>query len=139
MARGFLRINPHLVLPESEIDERFSPSGGPGGQHANRAHSRVDLRFNIAESESLTDEQRLLLTRRFGGDVRATAEDSRSQRQNREVARERLSAKIRQGLQTTKRRKPTRPSRGSSERRLTNKRERAEIKQARRKPTIGDD
>lgn len=139
MARGDLRINAQLIVPASEIEERFSPAGGPGGQHANRAHTRVELRFDIGESETLTDQQRARLIRRFGGDVRVVADERRSQMRNREVARERLASKLRDGLHVAKRRRPTRPSRGASERRLAEKRERSEVKRFRQRPSGKDD
>jgi ribosome-associated protein len=121
------------LIPESEIDERFDTSGGPGGQHANKSETAVTLRLDIAAS-SLPDEIKERLGRRLGQMVEVTASDTRSQWQNREIARERLIERIERALVQPKPRKKTKPSQGSKERRLAEKKARGETKQGRRPP-----
>ena len=133
-----LPVGRGLVLPAAEIEERFTTSGGPGGQHANRARTRVELRFDIAASEVLSEHQRRLLSDRFGGEVRVVVDDERSQLRNRTIARERLAARLRSALVPPRPRRATRPTRGSKVRRLQAKRQRGEVKRARRRPS-GDD
>ncbi len=133
-----LAVGRGLVVPAAEIEERFTTSGGPGGQHANRARTRVELRFDIAASEALTDHQRRLLSERFGDEVKVVVDDERSQLRNRTIARERLAARLRSALVPPRPRRPTRPTRGSKVRRLEAKRQRSEVKRARRRPS-GDD
>jgi ribosome-associated protein len=120
-------------IPESELDERFETSGGPGGQHANRAETSVTLRFAVGHS-SLPDEIRERLSRRLGPIVEVTASDTRSQWRNREIARERLVDLLEKGLVERKPRKKTKPSRRARERRLAEKKARAELKKSRRPP-----
>ena len=133
-----LAVGRGLVVPAAEIEERFTTSGGPGGQHANRARTRVELRFDIAASEALSDHQRRLLSERFGDEVKVVVDDERSQLRNRTIARERLAARLRSALVPPRPRRPTRPTRGSKVRRLDAKRQRSEVKRARRRPS-GDD
>jgi len=120
-------------IPESELEERFDTSGGPGGQHANRNETVVTLRFNIAGS-SLPAELQDKLIRRLGPRVETTAADTRSQWRNREVARERLVAKLEAALTEPKPRKKTKPSARAREQRLTEKKARSEVKKTRRQP-----
>ena len=134
MAVDDLPVRPGLVIPGVEIDERFSTSGGPGGQHANRSQTRVELRFDIAGSPTLTDHQRDRLLAALGDEVRVVVDDERSQLRNRTIARERLAGRLRNALAPTKVRRPTRATRGSQLRRLDSKRRRSETKQTRRKP-----
>ncbi len=129
-----LPVRAGLVIPASEIDERFSTSGGPGGQHANKAHTRVELRFDIAGSPSLTDLQRERLVERLGDDVRVVVDDERSQLRNRTIARERLAGRLRNALVPIRTRRPTRPTKGSRRRRLEAKRQRGETKRSRQRP-----
>ncbi len=129
-----LPVRAGLVIPAAEIDERFSTSGGPGGQHANKAATRVELRFDIAGSPTLSDHQRHRLVERFGDEVRVVVDDERSQLRNRGIARERLAGRLRNALAPVRARRPTRPTKGSQTRRLRAKRQRGEIKQARRRP-----
>jgi ribosome-associated protein len=129
-----LPVRPGLVIPGVEIDERFSTSGGPGGQHANRSQTRVELRFDVAGSPSLSEHQRERLLAALGDEVRVVVDDERSQLRNRTIARERLAGRLRNALAPTKVRRPTRATRGSQVRRLESKRRRGETKQARRRP-----
>jgi ribosome-associated protein len=122
-------------IPESELDERFETSGGPGGQHANRAETSVSLRFEVGAS-SLPDEIRERLSRRLGPIVEVTASDTRSQWRNREIARDRLVDLLEKGLVERKPRKKTKPSRQARERRLADKKARAGLKKSRRPPDV---
>lgn len=130
-----LRVSRSLVLPIGELEIRASTSGGPGGQHANRSHTRVEVRFDIRASESLGPRQRSRLLERLGPTVRVVASDERSQLRNRELALERLSAKLAAALRMERPRRPTRPTSGSVQRRLEAKRMRARRKADRRTPT----
>ena len=113
---------------------RASRSSGPGGQHANVTASRVEAVFEIAESAALTDEQKRRLAARYGERVTAVAQDTRGQARNRELALERLREKLAAGLAVPRKRRPTRPSRAATERRLEAKRQRAQRKRTRRPP-----
>jgi ribosome-associated protein len=121
-------------VPPDELEWRFSGSGGPGGQHANTANTRVELRFDIAGSPSLGPRQRERLIERLGPVVRVVASDERSQLRNRELALRRLEERITEALRIERPRRPTRPTAGSRERRLQSKRVQSERKRARRPP-----
>jgi ribosome-associated protein len=129
---GTVRVTPSLSLPLAELQFRFSPSGGPGGQHANKVNTRVELRFDVAGSPSLGPRQRARLLDRLGPEVRVVADDERSQVRNRQLAVERFRVRVADALHIEKPRRPTRPSRGAKERRLTAKRHLSERKRARR-------
>ncbi|HUY65803.1 MAG TPA: alternative ribosome rescue aminoacyl-tRNA hydrolase ArfB [Acidimicrobiales bacterium] len=134
---GTVRISASLAIPLSELQFRFSPSGGPGGQHANKVNTRVELRFDVARSPSLGPRQRARLIDRLGPEVRLVADDERSQLRNRQLAVQRFRARVADALRIEKPRRPTRPSRGAKERRLTAKRRVSERKRARR-PDLDD-
>lgn len=121
-----------MELPQDEVVVRVSRSGGPGGQHANTSETRVELAWDVAASAAPNEAQRALLLERLGPVVRAVAEDSRSQARNREIAFERLSAKVAAALVVARSRRPTRASRGSVERRLAAKRRTGQRKRSRR-------
>jgi ribosome-associated protein len=129
-----LRVSPSLVIPQRELRWTFSRSGGPGGQHANTADTRVEVRFDIAGSSSLTDRQRELLLRRYGPELRVAASEERSQLRNRDVAARRLAERLASGLWVARPRRPTRPGRGAVERRLSDKKRQSERKRQRRRP-----
>ena len=129
-----LPVDGRLVIPAAELSERFLPSGGPGGQHANKASTRVELRFDVAASGVLSPAQRRRLRERIGDDVRVVVDDERSQARNRAIARERLAGRIRYALVVETRRRATRPTRGSQRRRLESKKQRSELKKQRRRP-----
>ncbi len=122
------------VVPADELDWRFSGSGGPGGQHANTANTRVELRFDIVASTRLGPRQRERLLERLGPVVRVVASDERSQLRNREIALRRLEERIADALHVERTRRPTRPTKASTERRLEGKRLRAVRKRERRPP-----
>jgi ribosome-associated protein len=135
-----LRIGAGLVIPAGELDERFSTSGGPGGQHANRAATKVTLSFDVAASPSLDERQKARLLDRLGsrlsdGVLSVSSEASRSQWRNRHLARARMVEMISAGLRPDPApRKPTRPTRASRRRRLEAKRARGRLKRLRRRP-----
>ena len=132
----FLHIRPGLALPLSEIELRTSRSSGPGGQHANVTASRVEASFDVAASPTLTVEQRARIASKLGPRVTASAQDTRSQHRNRELALERLASRLAHALEVRRPRTKTRPTRASQKRRVEGKKRRGEIKRARRKPGL---
>jgi ribosome-associated protein len=134
-----LRVHAALTIPMSEITWRATTSGGPGGQHANRTLSRVEVQFVVTSSSSLGPRQRARLLSRYGPVVRAAASESRSQSRNRQAALERLAQKLEEGLRVDPTRRPTRPTKGSQIRRVEAKRRRSETKRHRRSPDEHDD
>jgi ribosome-associated protein len=127
-----LAVTPSLRIPLSELHFRFAPSGGPGGQRANKVSTRVEVRFDVVGSPSLGSRQRARLKERFGPEIRVVADDERSQSRNRALAVERLRQRMADALRVVPPRRPTRPSRSANERRLAAKRRTAERKQNRR-------
>ena len=128
-----------VAIPLAEIDVRTSRSSGPGGQHANVTASRVEAVFDVETSTALADAQKRRLRERIGGRVSASAQDTRSQARNRELALERLRERLADGLAVRRPRRPTRPGRASRERRLEGKRRRSQAKRARRRPVPEDE
>jgi ribosome-associated protein len=131
-----MRIARGVDIPLEEIELRASRSSGPGGQHANVTASRVEALFDVEASASLDDAQRSRLLERLGPVVTAVAQDTRGQARNRELALERLAAKIAAGLRVRRKRRPTRPTRASRKRRLEQKRQTGEKKRRRRRPPL---
>ena len=129
-----LRVNEQLAIPLAEVTVRASRSSGPGGQHANVTASRVEASFDVLSSPSLSETQRQRLLARVGPRLVAIAQDERSQARNRELALARLSERLAQALAVRKRRRPTRPTAASRERRLQAKRRGTERKRERRPP-----
>jgi ribosome-associated protein len=129
-----LHVRSDLALPLSEIDLRTSRSSGPGGQHANVTASRVEASFDVGGSQTLSDEQRARISARLGPRVTASAQDTRSQHRNRELALERLAARLAHALEVRRPRTKTRPTRASQQRRVDAKKRRGELKRARRRP-----
>ncbi len=127
-------------IPEGELDFRVSRSSGPGGQGVNTTDSKVELRFNVEASEALTPEQKARLRRRLenrmtkDGVLILQSSEHRSQHQNRDAAIARFKAIVSEALEPPKRRRKTRPTRGSKERRLKNKKRRSEVKKLRQSP-----
>jgi ribosome-associated protein len=134
-----LHVRRGLDLPLSEITWRATTSGGPGGQHANRTLSRVEVQFDVAASATLGPRQRTRLLQRLGPVVRAGASDSRSQARNRERALERLAAKLDDALRVEPTRRPTKPTKGAQERRVESKRRHGQVKRGRRRPRVDDE
>ncbi|MEH0108207.1 alternative ribosome rescue aminoacyl-tRNA hydrolase ArfB [Tersicoccus sp. MR15.9] len=128
-----------LTVPGSELVERFSHASGPGGQGVNTADSRVQLSLDLGTTTALDDVlRRRLLTalasRLAGTMLTVESSEQRSQYRNRAAARDRLASLLREAAAPPIPRRPTRPTRGSRRRRLEAKRQRAEVKQARRRP-----
>lgn len=130
-------INGNVRIPESELEFRFSTSSGPGGQHANKAETKVTLLFDVAHSPSLDTKSRTLLMNRLGsrldkeGVLQISAQDSRSQHRNRETAVARFQQLLANALKPRKRRRKTRPSKAANERRLAEKKRRGRRKRER--------
>jgi ribosome-associated protein len=129
-----VRITADLAIPLAEITIRASRSSGPGGQHANVTASRVEASFDVLASPSLSESQRERVLARVGPRLVAIAQDGRSQARNRELALARLSKRLAGALVVPKRRRPTRPTAASRERRLAAKRRGTERKRERRPP-----
>ncbi|HEU0247427.1 MAG TPA: alternative ribosome rescue aminoacyl-tRNA hydrolase ArfB [Gaiellaceae bacterium] len=135
MERESIRVTRSVSLPLSEIVTRVSRSSGPGGQHAQKSSTRVEALFDVEASEALSDVQKRRVITRAGLVIRAVAQDERSQARNRELAIERLVEKLRAALAVPRRRVPTTPTAQARERRLREKRRRAQAKALRRPPT----
>jgi len=137
MERESIRVTRSVLLPVSEIEIRVSRSSGPGGQHAQKSSTRVEAVLEVEASQALTETQKRRVLARAGPVLRAVAQDERSQLRNRELAVERLVAKLRAALAVPRRRRPTTPTAASRERRLEEKRRRARRKALRRPPDEG--
>jgi ribosome-associated protein len=123
-------------IPASELQWRFGPSGGPGGQHANKSSTRAELRFSIEDSRAFDEPLRERLVQKLGVEVRITEEGSRSQATNRKQGLRRLNALLEDAARPDPpKRTPTKPSRSARRRRLDDKRARSKTKKARKPPT----
>jgi len=137
-----IAVTPTITIDESELEERFVQASGPGGQNVNKVATAVQLRFDVANSPSLSDYVRGRLKTLAGrrmtreGILVIDARHHRTQERNREDARERLFELIRQAAERPKVRRPTRPTLASKKRRLEGKTKRAQIKKARGKPRL---
>jgi ribosome-associated protein len=138
-----IRITDSIAIDESELTEDFIRSSGPGGQNVNKLSTAVQLRFDVRGSPSLPNDVALRLMRLAGkrltreGVLVITAQRHRTQERNRQDARERLIELIRQAAVVPLKRRPTKPTRASRERRLESKKRRAGIKGLRRaKPSF---
>ena len=118
----------------SEIAFRFSRSSGPGGQHAQKSSTRVEALFDVEESTGLTAAERRRVLEKLGPVVRSIAQDERSQLRNRELATDRIVEQLRQAVKVQRKRRPTKPTAASKERRLDEKKRRGQTKQLRREP-----
>ncbi|MFU8850346.1 alternative ribosome rescue aminoacyl-tRNA hydrolase ArfB [Micromonospora sp. SL1-18] len=133
-----LRVTDRIVVPDAELRERFSRSSGPGGQGVNTADSRVELSFDLAGSPSVPEPLRARALERLAGRLvdgvlTVAASEHRAQLANREAARDRLIALLREAVAPPpKPRRPTRPSRGAKERRLAEKKRQSQRKRDRR-------
>jgi ribosome-associated protein len=132
MAGESIRVTRSVSLPRSEIDFRYSRSSGPGGQHAQKSDTRVEASFDVESSLALSETQKRRVVAKAGPVLRAIAQDERSQWRNRELATERLVEQLREALRVPRRRRPTKPTKASVERRLNQKRRRSERKRQRR-------
>src|SRR6202453_32573 len=133
-----LRINRELAIPLAEIVLRTSRSSRPGRQHANVTASRVEASFDVLASPSLSESQRARVLARAGPRLVAVAQDERSQARNRELALGRLAERLARALTVPRKRRPTRPTAASRERRLQAKR-RATDRKRRRRPPAADE
>jgi ribosome-associated protein len=133
-----LVVTRSVRIPRREVEVSFSASGGPGGQHANKNATRVDLRFDVESSSAFSPSQRDRVRSKLGSEVRVSADDERSQLRNRELAEQRLADRLRDALHVERKRKATKPTKGSKRRRVEAKKRRGETKRQRRKPTRND-
>jgi ribosome-associated protein len=140
---GGVRVSRRLEIPPDEIEYSFSTSSGPGGQHANKVATRVDLRWNVDDSRVLRDEDRRRIRARLrhridsAGVLRLSSDRHRSQWRNRADVTARLADLVAEALKPPKQRVATAPTRAAKERRLESKRRRGAIKRNRR--VTGDD
>jgi ribosome-associated protein len=125
-------------IPRDELTARASRSGGAGGQHVNTSSTRVEVLWNPGRSRALSESERARLLEKLAarldgeGNIRVVASDTRSQRQNRDLAEQRLADLVRRALVVPKKRRATKPTRSSKERRLEEKRQASKRKQERR-------
>jgi ribosome-associated protein len=134
MERESIQVTRSVSIPRSEIELRFSRSSGPGGQHAQKSDTRVEASFDVESSTALSEAQKRRVVAKAGPVLRAIAQDERSQWRNRELATERLVESLREALRVPRRRRPTKPTKASKERRLDQKRRRSNTKRLRRPP-----
>ena len=132
MAGDSIRVTRTVSVPRSEIQLRYSRSSGPGGQHAQKSDTRVEATFDVEASIALSEAQKRRVVERAGPVLRAIAQDERSQWRNRELATERLVEALRDALRVPRRRRATKPTKSSVERRLEQKRRRSDVKRQRR-------
>ncbi|HVK83646.1 MAG TPA: alternative ribosome rescue aminoacyl-tRNA hydrolase ArfB [Kofleriaceae bacterium] len=133
-----LIITPWLTIPAGELAVSFARSGGSGGQNVNKVSSKVDLRWNIASSAVLREDDRAWLLQRLrskltsDGTLIVTSTLTRDQLKNRDDAESKLALIVRAALDRPKTRRPTKPTKGSQRRRMADKRHHAEIKRQRK-------
>ncbi len=134
-----IEIPGHFTIPEDELEWEFSTSGGPGGQHANRSATRVELRWDYQRSRALSLAEKTTIKRKsgsrsVGGVLRVTSDQSRTQPRNRLDARDRLADLLVEAFRPEKQRRATKPSRSARAKRRENKRRRGETKRMRQRP-----
>jgi ribosome-associated protein len=133
-----LTITSHVSIPLSEITFRTSRSGGPGGQNVNKVETKVEVLFDVGSSPNLTSAQRTLIFERLKGRIdsrgtlRVTAQQSRSQYENKEIAVTRLIGLLRKALQSRPQRIRTKPSKTSKDKRIRQKKHHGEKKRLRK-------
>lgn len=141
---GRLLVRAGVAVPLEEIEFRADPSGGPGGQHANRSSTRVELRFRPLESSAFTDRQRQLISEALAsrltadGTLRVVSARERSQLRNRRTALARLAELLDRALERPAPRTKTRPTLASKRVRVETKKRRSSVKENRRRPASED-
>ena len=138
MSDDDLVVTRSVRIPRRELQVSFSASGGPGGQHANKTATRVELRFDIENSVAFGAGQRQRVIERLGPEIRIVADDERSQLRNRSLAEERLIERLQAALHIERPRRPTRPSKASQARRVASKQRRGDVKRQRQRPGSDD-
>ena len=137
-----LHVSRSVTIPESEIELTFSPSGGPGGQHANKTSTRAELLWNVAESSALSARQRQRVMSQLKNRIDArgvlhlASDEYRSQTRNRADVERRLARLVAEALVPPKPRVATRPSKAAKEKRLQAKKHRSETKRRRQTPDL---
>jgi ribosome-associated protein len=134
MTTDSIRVTRSVSLPTREIELRVSRSSGPGGQHANTAETRVEAVLDVLACTALSETQKRRVVANAGPVLRAVAQDERSQLRNKELAIERLIARLTEALRVERTRHPTKPSRAARERRLDEKRKQGQKKKLRGTP-----
>lgn len=134
-----VRVTDAITIPGAELEWRFLPSGGPGGQHANRSATRAELIFDLAGSGAFDVDVKERMLARLGarasrGVVTVGEDSSRSQWRNRQLAKARLADLLRRAMRTEAPRRPTKPGRAARRRRLEDKKRRSAKKRLRRRP-----
>ena len=119
---------PKCQIPTSEVSWNFGPSGGPGGQHANRSNTRVEATLDLASAQGIEENVREVLVAKLGSVMKVTVDKHRSQFRNRELALSRIESQLQEALMKEKARRPTKPKKSAVERRLKNKRKQSERK-----------
>jgi ribosome-associated protein len=139
-----VRVSRSVTIPNNELEFAYVRSGGPGGQHANKTSTKVELTWNVESSRALGPRQRARLLDNLGrrvepsGVIRLRSDRHRSQLRNKEDVLERLRDMVAAGLKVKKARVATGPTEGAKRKRLDQKRRRSEVKQARRRPRLDD-
>ncbi len=136
---GDLEVSRRITIPAEDLTWRFSGSGGPGGQHANTSNTRAELSVDITTCRGLPPDVRARLRERHGDLIAVASSRQRSQFQNRRDAMVRLAALIAAATSAPRRRVATRPTKGSTRRRLEQKSARASVKKNRRRPRVDRD
>lgn len=132
-----LKISDTITIPAGELGWTFSPTGGPGGQHANRSSTRAELRFDVGASRAFDDDDRQRIVSRLDADgmVTIVVDETRSQWRNRQIARQRLADRLREVLRPDPPpRRATKPSRAARRRRVDEKKARSRTKSLRKRP-----
>jgi ribosome-associated protein len=132
-----LRPAAGVEIPATSVNWRFDPSGGPGGQHANRSNTRVEATLNLTDLD-IPHEFATRLQNAYGFELKVVVDQTRSQTRNRDLALDRLEERLRSALVTKPKRRKTKPSRSAKRRRVDSKRRRGDLKKTRRSPATDD-